>query len=261
MIFKKHTLELKGRLTYSLLSSMFAFVTSSLFSNEILYLLTRPLVEEGGLIFSSSLTERSLIFTNMTEAFVTHLWLSLYVTILFVFPFFLLQIGLFLSPGLYPNEVKRMVILFVFSPLFFLLGTLVAYYILLPLAWHFLLAFESRGGEDLVRLHLEAKISEYLSLSTSLFLGVGLLFQYPLLLLGLIDLKILQENRMVRQRKIFLLASFVIAAFLSPPDLFSQILLAIPLLFFYEVALFYLLLKRAYPSKNYEESLSRPRLP
>jgi sec-independent protein translocase protein TatC len=249
MISKKHTLELKGRFLYTILALLFAFGSALFFSNDLLYLLTRPLMGEGG-DCNPSLSDRSLIFTHLTEAFVTHLWLSLYLSLIFVFPFLLLQIGLFLGPGLYPREKKRMGIFFVGSPLLFVLGLTVTYYILLPLTWHFLLAFESRGGETLVPLHLEAKISEYLSLSTSLFLGVGLLFQYPLLLLGLIDLKILQESNMIQLRKVFLLSSFFVAALLSPPDLFSQLLIVLPLLFFYEVALFVLLLKRAYSSKD-----------
>lgn len=249
MVFRQHAYELRGRLLYLSLSGVLAWGTAFLFSKELLYLLTRPLLASP-----SGVEGRHLIFTHLTEAFLTHLWLAFGLSLLFVLPFGLAQVWFFLRPGLYPEEGKVLGRFLLGSPLLLGGGLLLAQTLLLPVAWSFFLAFENRGL-DLVPLHLEAKVSEYLSLSFGLFLGTGLLSQYPLLLALFLQWGLLQEGGMVRYRKVFLLGAFLLGAICSPPDLASQLLLATPLLLMYECLLFSLVLARAYrgppfPSKE-----------
>jgi sec-independent protein translocase protein TatC len=246
MSFAKHFVELKWRTFYLFIGMFTAFATCYFFSSELLYVLTSPLMEQSDLTASIGSKERYLIFTNITEAFTTHLLLSVYVTMLLIFPFILLQVWLFLAPGLYPKEEKKLRYLFLLSPLCFIIGCLATYFLILPVAWKFFLGFEATGSHDIVNIHLEAKISEYLDLSARLFFVVGLLFQYPIVLLILIHLKVLTKEWMVSKRKFFCLMSFVVAALFSPPDIFSQVMIAIPLLFFYETAIFFLVLKQSY---------------
>ena len=243
MPFTKHFLELKWRFFYILLSASIAFFISYIFSKELIYLVTSPLLEIGDPNIDK---ERFFIFTNMTEAFTTHIILSGYVTLFFIAPLCFFQLWLFLSPGLYPNEQKQLRLLFILSPLCFIVGCLVTYYLILPTAWQFFISFEAASSQDIVHIHLEAKISEYLDLSTKLFFFIGFLFQYPILLRVLIQLNILTKVWMITKRKYVCLFSFIIAALFSPPDILSQMMLAIPLLFFYEVALLTIILKETY---------------
>lgn len=246
MSFAKHFVELKWRAIYLFIGLFTAFAICYFFSSELLYVLTSPLMEQTDLTTSIGSKERHLIFTNITEAFTTHLLLSVYVAIFFIFPFLLLQIWLFLAPGLYPDEEKKLRFLFLLSPLCFIIGCLATYFLILPVAWEFFLGFEATGTHDIVNIHLEAKISEYLDLSARLFFVVGLLFQYPIVLLILIHLSILTKEWMISKRKFFCLVSFVVAALFSPPDIFSQVMIAVPLLLFYETAIFMLVLEQSY---------------
>ena len=246
MHFTKHLLELKWRFFYILLSTSIAFFISYIFSKELIYLVTSPLLEIQQVDSSVVDKERFFIFTNMTEAFTTHIILSGYATIFSVVPLCLLQLWRFISPGLYPNEQKQLKLLFTLSPLCFIMGCFITYYLILPTAWQFLISFETTNSQDIVHIHLEAKISEYLDLSTRLFFFVGFLFQYPILLGILIQLNILTKNWMITKRKFVCLLSFIIAALFSPPDVLSQMMIAIPLLFFYEMALLVIILEGTY---------------
>jgi sec-independent protein translocase protein TatC len=246
--FRLHLIELSLRGK----SLTFAFggtwVVAYLYSKELLYLLTRPLIEDPSSSFLQE--DRSLIFTNLTEAFTTHLLLAFYASFFLVLPFLLLQFWLFLRPGLFPQEKRLLGRLILASPLLFGFGGWVAYTYLLPLAWTFFTGFENRGGEEILQIHLEAKLSEYLPLSLQIQLGLGLLFQYPLLLLGLLSSGLFGRKEMVQSRKVCFLLSFLIGACLSPPDLGAQCLIALPLVLFYEGSLWVLILGERYLSSS-----------
>jgi len=246
MHFTKHFLELKWRLFYILLSASIAFLISYIFSKGLIYLITSPLLDIQQVGNSVIDKERFFIFTDMTEAFTTYIILSGYITIFSIVPLSLLQLWLFISPGLYPNEQKQLKLLFILSPLCFIVGCFITYYLILPTAWQFFIGFETINSRDIVHIHLEAKISEYLYLTTRLFFFVGFVFQYPILLGILIQLNILTKTWMIDKRKFICLFSFIIAALFSPPDVLSQMMIAIPLLFFYEMALLLIILKETY---------------
>ena len=246
MSFSTHFLELKWRVLYLFIFLVTAFITCYVFSSELMYILTGPLIEQVNPSSNTGDGGRHFIFTNVTEAFTTHLLLSFYVAILFLFPLLLTQIWLFLAPGLYPDEERKLRLLFLLSPLCFILGCLATYYLILPVAWSFFLSFEATESQELLSIHLEAKISEYLDLSARLFLVVGMLFQYPIVLLVLIGLNLITKEWMISKRKFFCIIAFIVAALFSPPDIFSQVMLATPLLFFYEVAILLLIVDNRY---------------
>jgi sec-independent protein translocase protein TatC len=261
--FRLHLTELSLRGK----SLTFAFVgtwcIAYFYAKELLYLLTRPLIEATGeanpslpLALSGLPVDRSLIFTNLTEAFTTHLLLAFYASFLLLMPFLFLQIWLFLRPGLFPQEVRLLGRFFFLSPLLFGFGGWVAYTYLLPLAWTFLTGFESRGSEVILQIHLEAKLSEYWPLALQMQLGLGLLFQYPLLLVSLLASGLLRRKDMVQYRKVCFLLSFLVGACLSPPDLGAQCLIAFPLILFYEGSLWAVGLRERYGASPQKERKS-----
>jgi sec-independent protein translocase protein TatC len=240
--FRLHLAELSLRGKSLAFAFMGTWCIAYLYAEELLYLLTRPLMEATSQTSPSLLplglpVDRSLIFTNLTEAFTTHLLLAFYASFLLLMPFLFLQIWLFLEPGLFPQEAKLLGRVFFFSPILFGLGGWVAYVYLLPLAWAFLTGFESRGSEVILQIHLEAKLSEYLPLALQMQLGLGLLFQYPLFLVSFLASGLICRKDMVQYRKVCFLLSFLVGACLSPPDLGAQCLIAFPLIFFYEGSL------------------------
>lgn len=245
MLFQQHIQELKERCFYFFMGTFFLFLIASFFSKEILYIFTRPFIEVHSQI-GEDLKERTFILTNLTEAFTVSFYLSSYFTFLFSFPLCLGHFWSFIEPGLYLKEKRYLRFYFISIPFLFLLGTFFTYFIVLPFTWEYLLGFETRGVEHIVQVHLEARLSEYVDTSIHLFGGISVLFQYPLVLRGLIDLNLLHNQNMVSFRKCSFFFSFFLGSLLSPPDLFSQFLIAFPLLLFYEMALFFLIWRRGY---------------
>ena len=241
MIFQQHIQELKERCFYFLIGTFFLFLIAFFFSKEILYIFTRPFIEV-------QLEERTFILTNLIEAFTVYFYLSSYFTFFLSFPLFLGHFWFFIEPGLYSKEKKYIRFYFLSVPFFFLLGTFFTYFLVLPLTWEYLLGFETRGVENVVQIHLEARLSEYVDTSIHLFGGISVLFQYPLVLRVLIDFHLLNHQNMVSFRKYSVFFSFFLGSLLSPPDLFSQFLIALPLLLFYEMALFFLIWRKGYSS-------------
>jgi sec-independent protein translocase protein TatC len=140
----------------------------------------------------------------------------------------------FIAPGLYRSEKKVIIPFFIASPLLFIIGSALAYYYLIPSAWRFFLSFEQHGN---IPILLEARISEYLSTVLEIVIGFGIAFQLPLIMIILVKLGILTTYTLSSKRKYAIVAIFIIAAILTPPDVFSQISLAIPLLLLYEISL------------------------
>ena len=153
-------------------------------------------------------------------------------------PFILIQIWKFIAPGLYQHEKSSLLPYLVITPILFLLGGMLVYYLIMPLAIKFFLSFESSGVVTNLPIQLEAKVNEYLSLIMKLIFAFGLSFQLPVVLsllarIGFIDSKFLKERR-----KYVVIIIFTAAAILTPPDPVTQIGLAIPLLILYELSIF-----------------------
>lgn len=227
-----HLLELKNRLLVCCIAYFTCVCFSYLFSQEIYYFLTQPLIEAYG----ESVQDRRLIFTGLTEAFFTYISISMYCGFILAFPVIAYQLYFFVAPGMYRNE-KTLLIPFLFAaPLLFFTGAALAYYYVMPMAWKFFTSFESIGNSSTLPIVLEARVSEYLTLVIKLIIGFGIAFQLPLILTLLTKVGILTGAWLAEKRRHAIVIIFVIAALLTPPDVISQIALAIPLVILYEMS-------------------------
>lgn len=215
--------------------SAFAFLFCSclsyLYAESIYNYLTLPLAEASGE------KTHKFIFTGLTEAFFTYIKLALFAGFILAFPVIASQLYFFVAPGLYKKE--RMVLLpYLFaSPILFLVGAMLVYFYVMPLAWKFFIGFETIGSSSKMPMVLEARISEYLSLVISLIVGFGLAFQMPIILILLAQVGFIKGSWLAEKRRFAVVVIFIVAAILTPPDVISQIALAIPLLLLYEISI------------------------
>ena len=221
MTLQQHLRELRQRVIFSVIFFCAAFVFCYFSAQEIYEILLRPFVE------ISNQQNRKLIYTSPAEAFVTYLKLSFSSALLF------------LSPALYKNEKKNILLIFFFSPFLFLCGAIFAYFFILPIALQFFASFETQGlvGSSSFSIQLETRLSEYLNFVENLLLGFGVAFQFPILLLLLIKLDLLSANDLRRKRRYWIVIIFVVAAILTPPDVVSQLSLAVLLILLFEITI------------------------
>ena len=232
--FISHLTELRKRLMHSFIF-LFIFFIFCYFFAEYLY---GFLVDPYAKAVKGDGIERRLIFTALQETFLTYLKVSFFAAFFITFPFILIQIWKFIAPGLYKHEKIAILPYLILTPLLFLLGGMLVYYLIMPLAIKFFLSFESTGLTTSLPIQLEAKVNEYLSLVMKLIFAFGLSFQLPVILsllarIGVVDSKFLKERR-----KYVVVIIFAAAAILTPPDPITQIGLAIPLLILYELSIF-----------------------
>ena len=181
--------------------------------------------------------DRRLIFTALHETFITYLKVAFFAAIFLGSPVILVQIWKFVAPGLYKNEKKALLPYLVATPILFILGGMLIYYLVMPLAIKFFLSFESTGQINGLPIQLEAKVNEYLSLIMRLIFAFGLSFQLPVLLNLLARIGVIDSEYLRIRRKYFVVIIFAAAAILTPPDPITQIGLAIPLLILYELSI------------------------
>ena len=209
--FISHLTELRQRLINSLIFLALLFVLCYFFSEYIYGFLVEPYAEA----VKNDDTERRLIFTALQETFLTYLKVSFFAAFFVTSPFLLIQIWKFIAPGLYNHEKKAIMPYLVLTPVLFLLGGMLVYYLIMPLAIKFFLSFESAGVSTNLPIQLEAKVNEYLSLVMKLIFAFGLSFQLPVLLnllarVGAIDSKYLKDRR-----RYFIVIIFAAAAILT----------------------------------------------
>jgi sec-independent protein translocase protein TatC len=246
MTLVDHLWELRRRLIVTLVAFLVAFGSVYPFSEELFIFLVKPLAH----IVSSH--SHRLIYTGLTEAFLTYIKVSLLGAFVLVTPVFLSQIWFFIVPGLYRQERKIFIIFLLTAPLLFLAGASLAYGVVCPLAWKFFLSFETPSVAGSLPIHLEARVSEYLSLVTKLILSFGLSFQLPIVLLLLGRAGFLKGEKLKAQRKYAFLAIVVVAALVTPPDFLSPLSLIVPIYGLYElsVALMCFQEKKGSPSRG-----------
>jgi sec-independent protein translocase protein TatC len=229
-----HLMELRTRLLWSVGAFVIAFVLCYYFSAQIYGFLAQPLADilqkQGG-------GERRMIFTALYEAFFTYLKVAFFGAVFFSFPMWATQLWLFVAPGLYRSEKKAVYPFLIASPFLFVAGAALAYYFIFPLAWSFFITFETPPGEGALPIQLEAKVSEYLSLVMQMILAFGVAFQLPVLLTLLCRVGILDVATLKKGRRYAIVGMFVVAAVLTPPDVISQVGLAVPLLALYEISI------------------------
>jgi sec-independent protein translocase protein TatC len=228
----EHLIELRRRLLFSLIALMFGIGICYPLAPTIFQFLTEPLWQAMG-----EETGRRLIYTGLTEAFMTYLKIAFFGGFILTFPFIMYQAWLFIGPGLYDHEKKVIWPFVTTSPLLFLMGSALAYYVVCPWAWTFFLSFELPSSTQGLSLQLEARMSEYLSLMIKLIMAFGLCFQLPLILTGLAQFGLLSLETLKKNRKYAFLAIVVIAAIITPPDIISPLSLIIPLYTLYEISI------------------------
>jgi sec-independent protein translocase protein TatC len=230
--FTSHFIELRSRLIKSIIFILVIFIISYTFADHIYNFLVDPYANA----VKDDEISRRLIFTALHETFITYLKVAFFAAIFLGSPI-LIQIYKFIAPGLYKNEKKALLPYLISTPILFLLGGILVYYLVMPLAIKFFLSFETAGSSTTLPIQLEAKVNEYLSLIMKLIFAFGLSFQLPVVLsllarVGIVDSKFLRQRR-----KYVVVIIFAAAAILTPPDPITQIGLAIPLLILYELSI------------------------
>lgn len=229
-----HLMELRTRLMWTILAFLIAFFACFYVAQPIYGFLVTPLAnvmeEVGG-------TNR-MIYTALTEAFFTQIKVGFFAAVFISFPIIASQLWMFIAPGLYKHEKGALAPFLVASPVLFIAGASFVYYFIMPMAWRFLLGFQTGVDEGVLPIELEARVGEYLGLVMKLILAFGISFQLPVLLVLLARVGIVSADGLAERRKYAIVGVFVFAAIVTPPDVISQIGLAIPMMLLYEISIY-----------------------
>lgn len=219
-----HLEELRKRIIISLIAVAVGFLACYGFSEQIYLIIAQPIkpfLKDGN----------AFIFTGLTEAFFTYLKLAIFSGLILSSPVIIYQIWCFIAPGLYKREKRYALPFVLLSSLFFLGGVSFCYFVVFPIACKFFAEFAS----DYIQMKLSIK--DYLSFTCKFLLAFGIIFELPVFVLFLAKLGIVNHVQLRKNRKIVILIVFIVAAFLTPPDMVSQILMAVPLIFLYEISI------------------------
>ena len=218
-----HLEELRRRIVVSLLIFSLTFIAACFFSRQLLDLLIKPLGEMGGV---------QIFFQKPFEAFLAHVKVAALAALTFSSPVLFTQIWFFLAPGLYASEKKTILAIAGASTLLFLVGIFFAYFLAIPWGLRFLLSFQTENLKPLL------SIGPYFSFITGMILSFGILFDFPVFIVGCVKLGVVKVQTFAGARRLIIVVIFILAAILTPsPDPVSQILLALPLVLLFEVSL------------------------
>ncbi len=247
----EHLVELRRRLVYSFIAVIVLFFICYYFSAAIYAFLVQPLAD----ILATLGGNRRMIYTSLHEAFFTYIKVAFFAALFVAFPFIASQVWMFVAPGLYKHEKRAFLPFLVATPVLFFAGGALVYYMIFPLAWKFFLGFESVGGDGMLAIQLEAKVDQYLSLVMQLIFAFGLCFELPVVMTLLARAGVVSAAGMAEKLRYAIVLAFVAAAILTPPDVISQIGLAIPTILLYEVSI---LCARLVERKRKDEDENEP---
>ena len=222
-----HLIELRKRLIYSLAAVVVFFIVCFIFAKPIYDLLVLPFRWAGG---------DKMIYTAPQEFFFTQMNVALFGALFLAFPIIAGQIYAFVAPGLYKRERKAFIPYLVATPVFFVLGALMVYFGVAPMALHFFLGMQQTTPGD-ITIQMQTRVSEYLGFIMTLIIAFGICFQLPVILTLLARIELIGSKTLGKGRKYAIVAILAVAALLSPPDPISQIGLSIPMYALYEISI------------------------
>jgi len=228
-----HIIELRARLIRSLIALIAAFLFSFAFARYIYNFLVWPY---DYVIRAMTGKPATMIFTAPQEFFLTQVKVAFYAGLFLAFPVIATQLYMFVAPGLYKHERRAFLPYLVATPVFFVLGATLVYFMLPGVLGFF--ASMQESGENGIKIELLPKVSEYLSLIMTLTLAFGVVFQLPVVLTLLAQIGLVNSQQLKAKRRYAIIIAFIVAAVLTPPDPISQISLALPTILLYELTIF-----------------------